>query len=118
MTLSGNDEGDYAGLALSAADMDGDGLSDLAVGAPLDGRSGDPAGAVYLVFGEAGLSGTLTLDDAAGAIFTDTTAYDSFGVSVAIGGDLDQDGLPDLAAGAYAYKNATGRAFIFRGAGL
>jgi hypothetical protein len=38
---------------------------------PLDGRSGDPAGAVYLVFGEAGLSGTLTLDDAAGAIFTD-----------------------------------------------
>ena len=118
MTLSGNDEGDYAGLALSAADMDGDGLTDLAVGAPLDGRSGDPAGAVYLVFGEAGLSGTLTLDDAAGAIFTDTTAYDSFGVSVAIGGDLDQDGLPDLAAGAYAYKNATGRAFIFRGAGL
>jgi hypothetical protein len=45
-----------------------------------------------------------------------TTAYDSFGVSVAIGGDLDQDGLPDLAAGAYANKNATGRAFIFRGA--
>jgi hypothetical protein len=118
MTLSGNDEGDFAGLALSAADMDGDGLTDLAVGAPLDARSGDPAGAVYLVFGESGLSGTLTLDDAAGAIFTDTTAYDSFGVSVAIGGDLDQDGFPDLAAGAYANKNATGRAFIFRGAGL
>lgn len=118
VTLTGNAEGDFAGLALSGADMDGDGLSDLAVGAPLDGRSGDPAGAVYLVFGDAGLSGTLTLDDAAGAIFTDTTAYDSFGVSVAIGGDLDQDGLPDLAAGAYANKNATGRAFIFRGAGL
>jgi hypothetical protein len=51
ITLLGADRLDAAGSSLDAADIDGDGLLDLAIGAPDDSRSRELAGSVTLVFG-------------------------------------------------------------------
>lgn len=42
---------DAFGVALDAGDVDGDGVDDLVVGAPLDGRTAEAAGAVHLFLG-------------------------------------------------------------------
>jgi hypothetical protein len=48
---SGNTELDLFGFALDAGDLDGDGLTDLVIGAPYDGRTAVDAGSVTIVFG-------------------------------------------------------------------
>ena len=83
------------GSALSAADLDGDGRSDLAV----------TAEGAFAVFrsGSAGLSqsrSSLLHGEADGA-GTD----DRFGEAVAVG-DPDQDGRPDLVVGSAATRDA------------
>ena len=105
LVLSGkqyNASFDSFGDALSAiGDLDGDGLSELAVGAPQTGDGGFERGAVWILFPypdgtvrahqkigstDGGFSGTLTDDD-------------HFGQALAELGDLDGDGTPDLAVG-------------------
>ena len=97
---------DVFGYALAAlGDLDGDGVGDLAVGAPGEDGEGTPPdadrGAVWVLFlnpdgtvkahqkissTEGGFTGTL--DDG-----------DRFGISVCSLGDLDLDGVGDLAVG-------------------
>lgn len=49
--LRASDAPDSLGFEVDAGDMDGDGLDDLAVGAPFDATAGDDAGAVYVFLG-------------------------------------------------------------------
>lgn len=80
---------DEAGWGVAiAGDTDGDGLSDVLVGAP-------GAEAAYLVLG--GVQGTVSLADAH-AILSADAGLD--GVTVATPGDIDGDGLDDLLLGA------------------
>ncbi|MCE3289157.1 MAG: hypothetical protein K0R83_1169 [Caulobacter sp.] len=65
VVINGEDAGDYFGVDVSAADVNGDGLSDLIIGAGYADPGGDSSGAVYIIFGEA-------------AGFTGTPADDSF----------------------------------------
>ncbi len=51
LVLEGAESGDMAGYALAAGDLDGDGLTDLAVGAPEDAYLSYNAGAVLIVLG-------------------------------------------------------------------
>ena len=84
-----------------AGDVDGDGVEDLIVGGSRDGRL-----AAWLVHG--GISGTVTVEDlnetALDTWGQNLTSEDEVGVSgelrVAGGGDVDGDGVPDLAFGA------------------
>ena len=96
-----------------AGDVNGDGYSDVIVGAPSydDGQTNE--GAAFVYRGSAsGISetsiATLTPDQA--------SAY--FGFSVASAGDINGDGFDDLLVGAYYYDNGQtneGAAFVYHG---
>jgi Putative metal-binding motif/FG-GAP repeat len=96
-TLIGEKGSSYFGSALAAAsDMNLDGNADLAVGARLDDTNYSDAGAGYIFLGP--LSGTIDASDTAGKVLG-TTAGDWAGAAIAGVGDLDGDGVPDVAVG-------------------
>jgi hypothetical protein len=89
----------YFGYSLAADDTDGDGMSDLLIGAiDADGAS-SRSGAAYLVYGGAFGAGGRIDQVSAASISGDRTDAD-LGWSVDFAGDLNQDGFQDLAFGA------------------
>ena len=82
-------------------DLDGDGVNDLAVGANLDSDAGTKRGAVHILFmnADGSVKSTVEIDDDTtnGPVLSDS---DRFGGSVENIGDLDGDGVNDLAVGA------------------
>lgn len=110
-------DGQFGHAVAAVGDLDGDGTADLAVGAPGETSGGALSnGRAYLVSGATGaivheLTGQADADGAA-----------SFGEEVDRTGDLDGDGVPDVAVGApnegvedfepgaaYAFSGATGQ---------
>jgi hypothetical protein len=93
-------DGDHFGMSLAAlGDLDEDGLPDLAVGADLDDDGGSSSGAVWVLFLAA--DGSVRAQAKLGALAgVPVGAVDRLGASIALVGDVDGDGVPDLAAGA------------------
>jgi hypothetical protein len=107
--LEGAAAGDNLGRSAAGGDVNGDGFSDLAIGAYF----ADTGGVVTVHLGSAG--GASTTPDAALA----TTATDArFGRSLACG-DFDRDGFADLAVGSYLAapggRVGAGTTFVYRG---
>jgi hypothetical protein len=105
--IVGSAKGDYAGARVaSAGDVNGDGLDDIAVLAPLtdpDGRSN--VGSVYILFGsKAGFPGSFILSniDGGNGFRIDAELGQEGGSirDVATAGDVNGDGVTDLIIGA------------------
>jgi len=98
------DDADHFGSGIAAiGDLDGNGMTELVVGAPWDDDGSFQAGAVWVLF----LNGDGSVDHAQKISATEGTlggpplsAGDYFGWSVASPGDLDGDEVPDLVVGA------------------
>ena len=90
-TFVGEDPGDFSGGSVSSAgDVDGDGLSDLLIGASGNDDGGLSAGKLYLVLG-ASLGGTSTIDlSQADYSFVGENARDNAGRSASSAGDVDE----------------------------
>jgi hypothetical protein len=112
-------ESDQAGALFglsvaSAGDVNGDGFSDVIVGAPsFDGGETDEGRAFVYLGSASGLSATADWTaevDQAGA---------QFGVSVATAGDVDGDGFSDVIVGAETFEDGDetdeGGAFLYLG---
>jgi hypothetical protein len=84
------------GEAITSGDFNGDGIGDLAIGAPGNSGGGINAGALHVFLGP--LEGPLTADNAI-AVYTGKDSNDKLGTSIA-SGDLDRDGLTDIIVGA------------------
>jgi hypothetical protein len=112
------------GYSLAAGDFNGDGVTDLAVGAPdrsdpIDSAfqfyhltySGAPSenGKVYIYDGT-NLSGTMSEADADGVIYSEDT--DMFGITV-VAHDMNADGKEDLWIGAPYHDGDAGRATLY-----
>ncbi len=108
---------DFFGCSIAPlGDFDGDGVSDLAVGACFDSTADSSTGAVYLMLlnanGTAKSYVKLTSGDNGAPLIT---ARSQFGTGVTALGDLDGDGVTDLAVGAGSDPTTgygTGAAFV------
>jgi hypothetical protein len=113
-TITGPAAGCLAGWAVSlGGDVNGDGKSDMLIGAP---GCLSNAGTVYLVYGKASpVSFTLSGSMTQGVSFTGGTPGDLVGSSVAVGGDFNGDGKADMLIGAPGYSSNTGIVYLIYG---
>jgi hypothetical protein len=97
-----NDDDHFGSAVANPGDFDGDGISDLAVGAPGSDDGGTDHGAVWLLFlDEAGkVSSDRQISSTNGNFGGKLDDGDQFGSAVSGIGDLDSNGMPDLAVGA------------------
>jgi FG-GAP-like repeat/Secretion system C-terminal sorting domain/FG-GAP repeat len=101
------------GFVASAGDVNGDGYSDVLVGASFYDNGENNEGVAFVFHGSAtGISSTA-------AVMVESNQADAaMGFSVASAGDLNGDGFGDIAVGAYAYDNGQtgeGAAFVYHG---
>lgn len=102
----------FGHAAASGGDVNGDGFSDIVVGAPGygNGQNGEGAAFVYYGSGSGILNNALILESNKGGSF--------LGGSVSGAGDINGDGYSDVIAGAHFYNDGEvleGAAFVYYG---
>jgi hypothetical protein len=97
-----NDGDQFGSAVASIGDLDGDGIGDLAVGAPDANESGTGRGEIWILFmdQDGRVKSQQKIADGSGGFKGSLNDGDHFGDAVSTLGDLDGDGIPDLAVGA------------------
>ncbi len=107
--LNGISPNDNFGFSVAhAGDINGDGYSDVIIGA----YKVSNVGAAYIYTGS--VAG-ITTGASPAATLNGVAANDAFGISVASAGDINGDGYADIIIGAYGHSFAAGAAYIFIG---
>jgi len=105
--------GDFFGLSVaSIGDADADGVGDLAVGAPFDSGPGIVRGAIYILYlrSDGRVKAFHKIADGSGGIPADSFPDNQlFGISVESIGDINRDGIRDLAVGSSIHASGLGR---------
>ncbi len=115
-TVDGEAAGDFLGPVATAGDVDGDGFSDILLGATGSDVGHTSAGALYCYAGAGDLPKTTS-----GWYAQGDQVNGSFGYRLASGGDVNGDGYDDLWVGAPWYDNGQadeGAVFLFLGSQL
>ncbi len=108
LIMNGESPGDHFAPVFLNDDFDGDSYSDVFVGAwGKDNRKGK----AYL------FKGGSSMDNIADLFMLGEDTGSAFGSYVSGIGDFNSDGYPDLVAGAHAYQNCLGRAYLYYGSG-
>ena len=106
---------DFGYSVANIGDLNNDGVDDLAVGAPGDdgGIGASDRGALHIMFmyANGSIASTVKINDST-TNGPDLSFGDEFGYSVANIGDLDRDGVDDLAVGAWGAGIARGALHI------
>jgi len=89
--------------AANIGDLNNDGINDLAIGAYGDDDNGSAAGALYILMmnDDETVAQTVKISGTTGILSGQIGATDYFGFSVCNLGDVDGDGITDLAVGGY-----------------
>ncbi len=96
--VGGFTNGNYGTSVADAGDLDGDGVSDIAIGEPRYSEVNQFVllpGRIRVLSGQAAANGTATQIRS----YRGTDSFGQVGVAIATGGDIDGDGIPDLMAG-------------------
>jgi hypothetical protein len=105
--MTGEGTNTQFGISVSeAGDVNGDGYSDVIVGASVYNSS---MGRAYIFFGGD------VMNNVADVIMTGEFTTNQFGRSVSGAHDLNGDGYSDVVVGASGYSTATGRAYVYYG---
>ena len=117
-TITGAASYDQAGFSVSGGgDINGDGLSDLLIGALGAGNGGSAH--AYVVFGKTDFTDINISALAQGiggfAINSVTSAWDQLGRSISTAGDVNGDGLADFVVGAAYGGSAAGKTYVVFG---
>jgi len=117
VVIAGNSDGDYCGVAVAGADVNGDGKDDLIIGAHGDAVSDQ--GRVYIVYGSAAPQTTITdIYFEADVVLEGEAGGDNFGLALAAGGDVDGDDVDDFVVGSWTANSGgvdSGAAYVFYG---
>ena len=107
VTMTGEATNNFFGNSLSSAgDVNGDGYSDVIVGAY---GNNNYTGRAYIFYGGS------SMNNGVDVTMTGETTSNYFGASVSEAGDVNGDGYSDVIVGAFGYSSYTGRAYLFYG---
>lgn len=111
--LSGLPNQDAFGSSLCAADVNGDAVSDIVIGAPMADYFNDRNGRAYVFLGGASLMDAVASE--AGVIFNgEPMTLDMFGSTVSVA-DVNDDGYVDVLSASTQNGGGAGRLYVFRG---